>query len=165
VVAIASIDLETYGAGYEIVKDPAPATPYRAQFSLAYCVAAALVEGAVGLEQFASHRFSDDGVVDPNIAALLPRVHSSVRDDLTNGYPARWPTHVTVTLKDGTVERGMNDYPRGNPENPVSTADLEAKFFDLVRPRYDEAFAARALDAVRSLTDAADVRTVFDALT
>jgi 2-methylcitrate dehydratase PrpD len=128
-------------------------------------VAAALVEGAVGLEQFASHRFRDDAVVDPNIAALLPRVHSSVRDDLTKGYPARWPTHVTVTLKDGTVERGMNDYPRGNPENPVSTADLEAKCFDLVRPRYDEAFAARALDAVRSLADAPDVRTVFDTLT
>ena len=163
--AIDRIDLETYGAGYEIVKDPNPTTPYRAKFSLAYCVAAALLEGRVGLEQFGAERFGDDGVAHAHIARLLPRTRVTVRDDLTTAYPARWPTQVTVRLQDGTVERAMNDYPRGNPENPVSTEALEAKFIALVRPRYGDAFASRALNAVRSLAGAADVRTVFDSLT
>src|SRR4051794_14794035 len=35
--AIAHVDLETYGAGYDIVNDPKPSTPYRAKFSIAYC--------------------------------------------------------------------------------------------------------------------------------
>jgi hypothetical protein len=39
---------------------------------------------------------------------------------------------VIVTLRDGRVERGMNDFPRGNPEYPVSTEALEDKFIRLV---------------------------------
>ena len=162
--AIAGVDLETYGAGYEIVKDLDPATPYRAKFSLAYCVAVALLEGRVGLEQFDSGRFDDDGVREPAVAALLPRVRVSVRDELSRMYPARWPTRVTVTLRDGGIERGMNEYPRGNPENPVSTEILEEKFLGLIGPRYGDAFATRALDVARAVGDCADVRKVFESL-
>ena len=162
--SIASVDLETYGAGYDIVKDPNPSTPYRAKFSIAYCTAAALLEGRVGLEQFSSDRFGDDGVAEPAIAALLPRVRASVRDDLTNGYPARWATNVVVTLHDGSVERGMNDFPRGNPEYPVSTEMLEDKFVRLIAPRYGDVFALRALDTVRSLGECADVAVTFHGL-
>jgi 2-methylcitrate dehydratase PrpD len=162
--AIARVDVETYGPGYEIVSDPNPSTPYRAKFSIAYCTAAALLEGQVGLEQFAPDRFGDDGVLEPAIAALLPRVRVSVRDDLTRAYPARWPTNVIVTLRDGSVERGMNDFPRGNPEYPVSTEALEDKFVRLVAPRYGDAFARRALDTVRSLGDSADVASTLHGL-
>jgi len=162
--AIASVDLETYGAGYDIVKDPNPSTPYRAKFSIAYCTAAALLEDRVGLEQFSADRFGEDGVAEPAIAALLPRIRVSVRDDLTKGYPARWPTNVVVTLRDGTVERGMNDFPRGNPEYPVSTETLENKFVRLIAPRYGEPFALRALDAVRSLGECADMSATFHRL-
>ena len=158
---IESIELETYGAGYDIVKDPDPSMPYRAKFSIAYCVAAALSEGHVGLEQFAPDRFSENGVAEPAIAALLPRIRVSVREDLTRAYPARWPTNVVVTLRDGSVERGIADFPRGNPENPVSTETLEDKFVGLVGPRYGDAFALRALHAVRSLNECSDVATAF----
>jgi 2-methylcitrate dehydratase PrpD len=158
------VDVQTYGPGYEIVSDPNPATPYRAKFSLAYCVAAALAEGRVNLEQFAPERFSSAGVVEPAIAALLPRIHIEVADDLTAKYPARWPTRVVVTLNDGTALRGASDYPRGNPENPVSTDMLEAKFVELVTPRFGDAFAQRALMTLRSLHDGADVRALFSEL-
>lgn len=161
---IASIDLETYGAGYDIVKDLDPTTPYRAKFSLAYCVAVALLEGRVGLEQFEPSRFTDDGVVEPGVAALLPRIRVSVRDDLSRMYPARWPTQVTVATRDGGVERGMNPYPRGNPENAVSTETLEEKFLGLVGPRYGDAYAARALNVARALGDCADVGQLVDSL-
>ena len=40
---------------------------------MAYCVAAALLEGRVALEQFAADRFGPDGVREPAIAALLSR--------------------------------------------------------------------------------------------
>jgi 2-methylcitrate dehydratase PrpD len=162
--AIASVELETYGAGYEIVKDSCPSTPYRAKFSLAYCVAVALLEGRVGLEQFDASRFADDGVAEPDVAELLPRIRVSVRDDLSRMYPARWPTQVTVTTRDGQLERGMNEYPLGNPEHPVSTESLEEKFLGLVGQRYGAAFAARALAAARALGDCDDVRTVSDSI-
>jgi 2-methylcitrate dehydratase PrpD len=158
---IERVDLATYGAGFEIVKDANPTTPYRGKFSMAYCVAAALLEGQVGLEQFSADRFGEDGVVEPDIAALLPRMHMTVRDDLTRKYPAQWPTHVRLTLRGGSVEQGINDYPRGNPENPVSTEALEAKFLAIVEPLYGASFARRALDGARSVGNCGNVRTVF----
>lgn len=161
---VARVDVETYGPGYDIVRDPDPATPYRAKFSLAYCVAAALLEGAVGLEQFTPERFDGHGVVDARIAALLPRIRIGVRDDLTSRYPAQWPTRVAIICGDGSCERGASDYPRGNPENPVSTQTLTDKFLALVSPRYGDAFATRALSLVRSIDDCADVRAAFATL-
>jgi 2-methylcitrate dehydratase PrpD len=161
---VTRIDVETYGPGYDIVGDPDPATPYRAKFSLAYCVAAALLEGAVGLEQFTPQRFDSNGVVDARIAALLPRIRIGVRDDLTGRYPAQWPTRVAIMCGDGSCERGASDYPRGNPENPVSTQTLADKFLALVSPRYGDAFATRAMSLIRSIDDCADVRAAFATL-
>ena len=120
-----------------------------------------MLEGRVGLDQFSADRFGDEGVVHAEVAAVLPRIHVTVREDLTRKYPAQWPTHVRLTLPGSSVEQGMNDYPRGNPENPVSTAVLEDKFLALVAPRYGEQFARRALDTVRAVGESADVQSLF----
>ncbi len=61
----------------------------------------------------------------------------TVADDLTAKYPAAWPARVTITLEDGTIcHAARATIPRGNPENPVSTAELEDKFLALVAPRF-----------------------------
>ena len=155
------IEIQTYGPGYEIVRERNPGTPYRAKFSIAYCVAAALLEGVVNLEQFSADRFDGSKTIEPSIAKLLPRVEVTVHDDLTSSYPAKWPTRLLLTMGDGTQLRGASDYPRGNPENPVSTRDLEAKFFALLEPRFGANTARRALAAVQSIEASTDMHGVF----
>ena len=159
--AIDQIEIQTYGPGYEIVKDPNPGTPYRAKFSIAYCVAAAVLEGVVGLDQFTADRFDGEGVVSRSIATLLSRTRVTVHTDLTDRYPAEWPTRVLVSLRNGDAERGASGYPRGNPENPVSTSHLEEKFLALLTPRYGRAFAYRVLGVARSVDDCPDVHRLF----
>jgi 2-methylcitrate dehydratase PrpD len=161
---ITAIDIETYGPGFEIVKETDPRTPYQAKFSLAYCVAAAFVEGRVGLEQFSADRFGEDGLPDQPIRFLLPKIHIAVADDLTAKYPRAWPVRIAVKLEDRTVLKGASDYPRGNPENPVSTEGLESKFVDLVTPRFGAEFAMRALEAVESIAGCSDMAEVFRGL-
>jgi 2-methylcitrate dehydratase PrpD len=158
---IAAIEIALYGPGYEIVRRLNPRTTYQAKFSVAYCVAAALAEGRAGLEQFAPERFGPDGVVEPAIAALLDRTTVRIDPELTARYPERWPARVTIRCTDGTTISGEADYPRGNPENPVPFATLEAKFRDLVTPRYDAALADRVVAAVRDLDDCPDVRALM----
>jgi len=158
---IAGIHIETYGPGFAIVKELNPRSPYQAKFSIAYCVAAALAEGCVGLDQFSAERFGSEGVRDRAIAALLQRTRVTVEDDLTAKYPAAWPSRLTVSLEDGTMLRGASDFPRGNPENPVSTDELEDKFLSLVAPRCSPGTARRALEAVRAIDHAADMAEVF----
>jgi len=158
---IASVEVETYGPGLATVKESNPSTPTKARFSLTYTVAAALAEGRCGLEQFDASRFSPDGVRDPAIAALLRKIRVEAVDDLTNRYPASWPVRLRVTFRDGHVERREADFPRGNPENPVSTAELEAKFISVVEPRFNMDTAHRALHAARSVETCRDMATLF----
>ena len=155
------VEVATYAQGYEIVKEHDPATPYQAKFSLAYCVAAALLEGEVGLEQFSPDRFGASGVVSPAIAALLPRIDVGVVADITALYPAEWGTRVTFVHTDGKRVQLAATFPRGNPENPVSTQALADKLRGLVAPRYDAATAERAIATVLGLEALKDMAAAF----
>ncbi len=158
---IAQVDVESYGPGWEIVKERNPRTPYQAKFSLVYCVAAALIEGGIGLEQFSPDRFNEQGVQRTGIAALIGRTRVTVAGDLTEKYPNAWPVRLAVTLDNGTVVRHAADFPRGNPENPVPAGVLEEKFMSLVGPRFGAEAARRALDAARSVETCGDMAEVF----
>jgi 2-methylcitrate dehydratase PrpD len=153
---IHSVHIETYAPGYAIVSNPAPRTPYQAKFSIAYCVAAAILDGRVNLAQFTEQR-----IASPDIADLLARTRVTVADDLTAKYPAAWPARLTITMHDGLTFHAAADYPRGNPENPVSTTVLEEKFRALVEPRLGPAAVGKALAAVRSLEFCPDMSGIF----
>jgi 2-methylcitrate dehydratase PrpD len=168
---VSAIDVETYGPGFDIVKESRPRTPYQAKFSMAYCVAVAIVEGRAGLEQFAADRFGSDGVTVPPLASLLERTRVRVAEDLTARYPAAWPARVTLTLTDGSLGAvasakaarvcDASDYPRGNPENPIDRRELEEKFTALVAPRFGADAATRALAVAERLRRSQDVARDF----
>lgn len=158
---VADVHVETYGPGFEIVNESNPRTPYQGKFSMAYCVAAGLLEGRVGLEQFSSDRFGNEGVRDASIATLLRRTRVTVEEDLTRKYPSAWPVRLTLTLRDSSVIRGTADFPRGNPENPVSTCQLEGKLVELVGSRIGHDTAKAALHAMRALDACPDMAGLF----
>ena len=154
---IRDIHIETYAAGFEIVKEMRPLTPYQAKFSIAYCVAVALLDGTAGLAQFSQKR-----IVDPAIASLLERTRVTVAEDLTAKYPAAWPARLTVTLGNGDIVHGSADFPRGNPENLITTDELEDKFRALVGPRFGVDAAGRAIETVTQLENLPGLAGAFD---
>jgi 2-methylcitrate dehydratase PrpD len=158
---ITEIRIGTYGPGFAIVKELNPRSSYQAQFSLAYCVAVALLDGRAGLEQFAGRRFGPNGVEDSALAALLERTRITVDDTLTGKYPAAWPARLELVLRNGDRLQGEADFPRGNPENPVSTDTLREKLLSLVGERFGRETAHRALEAVQSIDRADDMSRVF----
>ena len=157
---VQGIAIETYGPGYEIVKEMNPRTPYQAKFSLAYCVATALLEGALGVEQFSDDRFGPDGVRDGAIFEMLRRVRITVAGDLTAKYPAAWPVRLAIETNSG-IEGAGSDYPKGNAENPVSTEELERKFSALVRSRFGKASAEAMLRALHAIDRCPDMADLF----
>jgi 2-methylcitrate dehydratase PrpD len=158
---VIDIHIETYGPGHEIVKQLNPGSPFQAKFSIAYCVAAGLLEGRVGLEQFSAERFTADGTKKGAISDLLRCTRVTVADDLTRKYPSAWPARLTLRLRDGSVLRVASDHARGNPENPVSTSELESKFMTLVESRFGGATANAALRAAHSLGACHDMAELF----
>ena len=158
------IRVSTYDPGYEIVRERNPRTPYQAKFSLAYVIAAALLEGKVGLEQFTPERFMTSGVGEAGIAALLDLMTIEVDPALSACYPQAWPAHIWLVLADGRIIDARADYPRGNPENPVSAATLEAKATDLIAPRYGPNVAHRIIEAVRDLDETPNMAALMQTL-
>jgi 2-methylcitrate dehydratase PrpD len=161
---ISAIHLALYGPGYAIVREPNPRTPYQAKFSIAYCVAAGLMEGRVGLEQFDDARFSIAGVIDAGIASLLERTTVVVDGALSERYPERWPSRMILTMRDGTVLEREADFPLGHPENPVPDSVLKSKARDLLEPRFGERVSSRVVALVDRLAAIEDIAVEMSVL-
>ena len=98
-----------------------PTTRYSAKFSVPYCIAAGLIDGAAGLEQFTESR-----IADPTILRLAAKI--SYQIDPANEYPANYSGHLTVTMADGNVHEVEQPHLRGGAREPLSPDELRAKY-------------------------------------
>ena len=104
-----------------------------AQFSMPFVAAVALVDGQVGVAQFEPER-----ITDPALHPLMDRV-SCVHDPaLDDRYPAQWPAWVRAETTAGTQLQSSVEHPRGDPENPLSDAELDRKVADLTAGIFDD---------------------------
>jgi len=121
---IAAVDVYTYMiAGIAVGKGIAPGASFvAAQFSLPYVVAACLLDGDMGPAQFREERLAD-----PAVLALAQKI--TVRPDagLSDMYPEFTATRVEIKTLDGRLFTKQVDTPRGDPRDPLTAADLEAK--------------------------------------
>ena len=80
-------------------------------------------------------------------------------------YPKGIPNRITVTLADGRKLVREVEFPRGHAGNPMTDAEVEAKFRRVVEPRYGKAkvekMLARCWD-LENLTSVTDLIRLFD---
>ncbi len=126
---IAAIRIEGYGPTKDICDRPDPRVAQEARFSAQYCLAAQMVLGAVRMAAFTPEALSN-----PDIRALMPRITVERADDLAAEYPRKRMARLHVELKDGRSWTQFQPSRRGDPDNPISRAELEAKYEDLVAP-------------------------------
>lgn len=98
-----------------------PQTVMAAQYSLPYCLAAALHCGEVG-----PRAFGETMLRDPKLRATAERVRTVFPPDLAHSEV--FPGRVTVRLHDGQTHRLTVAYPKGDPANPLTPQELDAKF-------------------------------------
>ena len=99
----------------------APATDSHGRVSLQYSVAEALHFGRLG-----KSAYSAESLRNVEILALARKVHYHV--DPAYPGPGRFKGAVKVTLNDGRVVEELEEYNRGSAENPMTDAEIEAKF-------------------------------------
>ncbi|MBI2221984.1 MAG: MmgE/PrpD family protein [Acidobacteria bacterium] len=126
-----------------------PQSGYHAQFSGPFTVAAALLGGG-GLGLWLDD-FTDAHVRDPRYQALAARVRCIASAECDAIFPNQFPAVLTVTLADGRriVEKVLAN--RGGPGNPLSEAELTAKFRANAGRALDEAAAVRLANAIVTL--------------
>lgn len=99
----------------------APATEAHCRVSLQHTIAEALVYGNLG--RFA---YSDERRMNPDVAALARRVTYRVDPDYPG--PGRFKGAIEIVLKDGRTLSFTQEHNRGSAENPMTYAELRAKF-------------------------------------
>ena len=140
---IERIHVGGYGPTKEICDRPVAETEQEARFSLQYCAAALLILGGVRVAAFAPERLRD-----PAIRALMPRIGVSLDPELADAYPTRRAARLKVTLRDGRVLDRFQPTRKGDPDMPLSDADLSQKFLELAAPAVGEAAARDLLEAL-----------------
>jgi 2-methylcitrate dehydratase PrpD len=79
-------------------------------------------------------------------------------------YPADWPAWVRLRTRSGDLLRGETDQPKGDPDNPLTDAELAAKFADLTRSHHTDEQRAAIIDAVATLPGPGSLATLLQHL-
>jgi 2-methylcitrate dehydratase PrpD len=125
VPAIESIEVMTYEvASHHAASEVS--TVLDAQMSIPYAVAVTLLRGSPGLREFTPAAWQD-----PRVRDLTGRVAVRSDEALTARYPAERPAEVLIRQRGGPAMRFAVAQPLGEPSNPMTDAQLGAKFTTL----------------------------------
>jgi 2-methylcitrate dehydratase PrpD len=154
---IEAIRVETFSQALTLNNDLKPPTLEAAQYSVPFCLAVAATRGADALlpleEKYLSHR---------DVLAFSPRVTLSVVPDLDQMFPRSVPARVVVETANGDHQQTIL-MPRGEPANPLSDSDLDAKFSTIARRRLSPEATASLRDAISAL-EAGDIAPLLGRL-
>jgi 2-methylcitrate dehydratase PrpD len=157
---IGQVEVAVHALVPPTMKFHSPATGYEAKFSTEFCIATALLEGAVRLEHFTDARTRDGAMT-----ALMPRVRMVVHPDLRDAstFLEKEFSEVTIGLKDGrSLRRRVNRIAnRGSRGRPADIALIRAKAADCIAASGRAAQAAQALALLEQLPRIADIREIM----
>lgn len=134
----------------------APRTTEEAQYSLPFPLAALLMRGRVGADEI-----GPSGLADLAILALASRVTLVADSRLSRRFPTERLAQVTFVLDDGTILQSALAEARGDAADPLSNAEISAKFQGLAA-HLDDALRRGIEDAVDELDRGGDVPALLD---
>ena len=121
----------------------APELNEAADHSIYVLLALALIDGYVGGDQFKSGRWRD-----PEVMALVERIFPQIDPALS---PAKdLPCRIVITANGGSHSAEYKASP-GNPANPLSRAEIIAKFKRCTAGRLSDSDQKAAIDALEGL--------------
>ena len=125
---IEKVHVGTYRAGVEVAHYERPATPAEARFSLKYVVATALTHGSVRLAAFQPERISHRATRE-----LMNKISVSLDPELDATFPRQRAARVAIEAR-GRRAEWLQPTRKGDPDAPLSDAELEEKFLELASP-------------------------------
>ncbi len=119
-----------------------PTNRETADHSIPYTVAATLIDG-----KFSVASYDDAHMRDPRLQALMAKTAVRKNAEFEAVYSAEIPCRIEIAMKSGARKVAQVQYYKGHYKNPLSDAELEAKFRhlsgELLTPHQMDAFLAR----------------------
>jgi 2-methylcitrate dehydratase PrpD len=99
-----------------------PQTVHQSKFSMGFVLALIALRGRAGVDDF-----SEASLRDPEVRSFLKRVEMVLDPEIDRAPGNRWSGRVEVSTRDGRVLEGRVASPKGDPDNTLNRAELEAK--------------------------------------
>lgn len=143
---VETISVATYQPALDVAGNLNPVTEQEAKFSLPYVLSHAMVHGSVRLDAFGPERLGD-----ARIRALMQRTKITADRELTAAFPGQRAARAELLLKDGRKLEFFAPCRKGDPEAPLTDAEINAKFDELATPVIGAARASRLRDQLWQL--------------
>jgi 2-methylcitrate dehydratase PrpD len=158
---IERVEVAVLEAGWPLVCAPqerkySPANIADAQFSMPYGAAVALTERSAGLDQF-----TDAKLTSPELRSLMRKVVLTKDARLEEKFPEVWPARVQIELKGGRKLEKFVRYPKGDPQNPLTWAEMSAKFESLASRVLPKPRCAQIVQSVKEMNSPASLRKLW----
>lgn len=154
--AIESLAIDTYWVANRYVDRGSPlwhpATRETADHSIPYMVAAALIDG-----DFTVASFRQQLIDDPRLHRLMGKMSVRETAEFTAAYPVEMPCRIEITTKAGQRKVAYTRHAKGHRKNPLSDAELEARFRQLAGELLDSRQTAAILAKLWRLDEIGDV--------
>ncbi|MFO7841110.1 MAG: MmgE/PrpD family protein [Fidelibacterota bacterium] len=132
---IESVTVTTIARACDILFDPhkyRPDSRETADHSLPYCIACALVD-----RQVTTQSFDDEKLNDPRIWEVIDKIQGEASEEFEKMFPAKQPSRVRIKLRNGEEHSVYLEYPKGDPREPMTQNDLDAKVAALCGSGFD----------------------------
>jgi len=134
-----------------------PRTALEAKFSLEYAAAIAITDRRAGINQY-----SDARVSEPDARQLLEHIEVRVHPEQTEGGTIETEfAEVTIETHDGRRFHRRIDVPRGFPELPLESTELEGKFRETAGHYLGADDIEKLLEKLRRLEEASSLDDVI----
>jgi 2-methylcitrate dehydratase len=133
---IEEVRVTAFAQAYDILFDPTkyrPESRETADHSLPYCMAAAIVD-----KKISTASFSDEKLSDPRVFEVIDKIKGEPSIEFEKMFPAKQPSKVVVVTKDGKEYSEYMEYPKGDPREPMTVEDIDAKFSGLAEGTLSE---------------------------
>jgi 2-methylcitrate dehydratase PrpD len=118
-------------AGFPLIADPiekkyCPESLVDAQFSMPFGAAVAILYHKAGLREFHLSKIRSKAV-----RQVMRKVECFIDPDLDKTFPKQWCATAEILTGDGRSYFTKIEYPKGDPENPLTWDEVIDKFHDL----------------------------------
>jgi len=136
-----------------------PQTRETADHSIPYLVVAALIDGEISDESFSREKYRGKKAL-----GLLKKTSMAEDSEYTVLWPDPFCCRIEITMKDGSLISRYRTNPKGHPSNPMSDAELDAKFMELTCRVLPREQAASALNLLWRTEEMSSISSLFDAV-
>ena len=136
-----------------------PQTRETADHSLPYMLAAALQDGRIDVQTFGEER-----IRDPALRPLMNRIKIVESPSFSSRYPIEMPCKLEIVSRSGKRFEEEGNYPRGHHKNPLTDAEVNAKFKTQCEGRLSAGRQDAVMDAVWRLGESGAIESIIDSM-